>query len=70
MQTKDQLLSSIGSILSVMIKASDGAKYDQILISKTRAKELLANIKHLQKSDKKVCSKHMRREPAWLTNPD
>ena len=70
MNTQTQnLLSNLKGLLSITIKMSDRQELDQIFFSKSRAKELLLVIKQIEKESLRACSKHIKKEPAWLDNP-
>jgi len=70
MNTKTQhLLSELKGLLTITIKMSDRQDLEEIHFSKARAKEILLTIKQLEKESLRACSKHIKREPAWLDNP-
>ena len=68
--TYDNIVSDLEGILKTLIPIADRVGNDEIKISKTRAKEMLLEIKRINNEKEKAKSKHIRREPAWLTNPD
>lgn len=61
-----QVASDIEGMFSVLTKIADRVGNDEIRISKTRAKEILLEIRSLNKKDK--ASRPIIKEPAWLDN--
>jgi hypothetical protein len=68
--TYNNVVSSIEGIFKVLIPIADRVGIDEIRISKARAKELLSEITRIKNEKTKAKSKHVKREPLWLTNPD
>jgi hypothetical protein len=68
--TYDKVASSIEGIFKVLIPIADKIGLNEIKISKARAREILSEITRIKNEKSKANSKHIKREPLWLTNPD
>ena len=64
------LIQEMEALLSVNVKMADRHGLDSIKISKLVARQFLLNIRKKQKEASRSMSKHIRKEPAWLSNPD
>ena len=64
------LIQEMEALLSVNLKMADRHDLDSISISKARARQFLLNIRSIKKEASRSMSKHIRKEPAWLSNPD
>jgi late competence protein required for DNA uptake (superfamily II DNA/RNA helicase) len=66
----NHLLQEMEGLLSISIKMSDRQNLDTIFFSKTRAKMLLSEIKKIKQNNLKATSKHIKKEPRWLSIPE
>jgi hypothetical protein len=64
------LIQEMEALLSVNLKMADRHDLDSISISTARARQFLLNIRSIKKEASRSMSKHIRKEPAWLSNPD
>ncbi len=63
------VLQQVADLISFEMKLSDRVGNSTIQITKPRARQILLDIRALQKEVAKSKSKHVRREPAWASNP-
>jgi chromosomal replication initiation ATPase DnaA len=65
-----KITNNVGDLFSVLIKITDRLDNDEIRISRSRAREILNEIRSLNKEEAKSYAKKPLREPRWLSNPE
>lgn len=63
------ILKQVADLISFEMKLADRVGNDTLQITKARARQILLDIQAVQKEVSKSKSKHIRKEPAWLSNP-
>jgi hypothetical protein len=63
------ILQQVADLISFEMKISDRVGNNTLQITKPRARQILLDIRALQKEVSKSKSKHIHKEPAWALNP-
>jgi hypothetical protein len=66
----DSIIQELEALISANLKMATRHNLATIQITTPRARMLMQDILAYKKERSKATSKHMRKEPAWLTNPD
>jgi methionine synthase II (cobalamin-independent) len=66
----ESIIEELEALISAQIKTSNRHGLPTIQITTPRARMLMNDIQSYKKAKTKVMSKHIKKEPAWLNNPE